>query len=344
METVLANQIGKKADFFKVLNNGALQCTACARFCVLKNNEIGQCGIRENANGELFLLVFNRPMSFQIDPIEKKPLFHFKPGSHCLGISTFGCNFFCQHCQNFDLSQTRLLEMIKKVPERTPEQVIESAIKANCDGIAYTYNEPTIFVEFALETMKLAKENGLYNVWVSNGYMTKQVIEAISPFLDAINIDLKGNTRFYKELCGNANEKFVKESIKGFFENKVRLEITNLVIPTFNDSKEELEKICDFILSISREIPLHFTAFHPDYKLTRIPPTPREKLFEAKRIAEQKGLEYVYAGNIFGEEENTNCPNCKSLLIKRIGYHSQVIGLNEKAECNNCGKKINLIL
>ena len=287
-----------KALFYKPLPENFVQCSLCMRACKIANGKTGICGVRKNVEGTLYSLVYGKTLTTSIDPIEKKPLFNFRPGSHCLGISTYGCNFSCKHCQNWQISQEHSEKAISQISFTSPEKIVKQTIEAGAEGIAYTYTEPTIFAEYALDTMKLAREKGLYNVWVSNGYMSKECIDAISPFLDAINIDLKGNAKFYKEICGNTNIEFVKKNIKLFHKKKVHVEVTNLVVPGFNDSEKDFEEISKFIASISKKMPLHFTRFHPDHKLDYLPSTDLEKLSRAKEIALGKGLEYVYLGNV----------------------------------------------
>jgi pyruvate formate lyase activating enzyme len=209
------------------------------------------------------------------------------------------------------------------------------------EGISYTYTEPSIFFEYALDTMKLAKEKGVYNVWVSNGYMTEALLRELKPFLDGINIDLKGDARFYKEVCGAADIKYVKENIEWCHENKVHLEVTNLIIPGYNDTEKDFKEVSEFIASLSRDIPLHFTRFFPAYKMTQVPPTEVKVLEQAEKIAEKAGLKHVYLGNI-GQEENTLCPECRAVLVRRKAFFAEREGLKEN-KCGKCGRKIYLV-
>ena len=287
-----------EASFYKKLGGKKVQCNLCRRNCLIAENGKGQCGVRKNIEGKLYSLVYGRTLTMSVDPIEKKPLFNFKPGSRCLGISTYGCNFMCKHCQNWQISQERSEEVILAVPFTSPEKIVEQTLAAGVEGIAYTYTEPTIFAEYALDTMKIAHKKGLYNVWVSNGYMSKECINEIAPFLDAINVDLKGNAKFYKEVVGNANIDFVKENIAYLYKKKIHLEVTNLLVPGFNDSEKDFKEVSEFIAGIDKKIPLHFSRFYPMYKLDYLPSTDLDKLRKAKEVAKEVGLKFVYLGNV----------------------------------------------
>jgi len=332
-----------KASFYKKLPEKKAQCFLCRRNCLIAENEKGQCGVRKNIGGKLYSLVYGRTLTMSIDPIEKKPLFHFKPGSQCLGISTFGCNFFCLHCQNWEMSQQRNDAVMEKTPFTSPKQIVEETLAAGVEGIAYTYTEPTIFTEFALDTMKLARKKGLYNVWVSNGYMTRQCIDAIAPFLDAINVDLKGNARFYKEVCGNANIDFIKENISYLHKKKIHEEITCLLVPGYNDNEKDFKEVADFVAGVDEMMPLHFSRFWPQYKMRHLPPTDLQKLRRAKEIALKAGVKFVYVGNV-EEEESTLCPKCGSVLVKRFGFSAEKKDLDKKGNCAKCGAKTGIIV
>jgi len=332
-----------RAMFFSKQRGKKVLCNLCHRNCVIEQEKRGYCGVRKNVNGELYSLVYGRTLTTQIDPIEKKPFFHFKPGSQCLSISTFGCNFSCLHCQNFAQSQMRIEKQILAVPITSPEMIVEKALEAGVEGISYTYNEPAIFAEYALDIMRLAKQKGLSNTWVSNGYMTKECIDAIVPFLDAINIDFKGTEKFYKEVCGNAELKFVKENIKAFFEKKTHLEITYLIIPGQNDKERDFRVASEFLAAISPKIPLHFSRFFPTYKMEHLPATGIEKMELAEKTAKESGLKFVFLGNLKAEE-NTVCPECGSLLVKRMFFSAEKKGLDEKGNCANCGFETGIIL
>ncbi|PIN98232.1 MAG: AmmeMemoRadiSam system radical SAM enzyme [Candidatus Diapherotrites archaeon CG10_big_fil_rev_8_21_14_0_10_31_34] len=331
----------KEALFWKTESKG-VRCNACRRHCLISDGKTGFCKVRKNIDGKLVSLSYGKNLTSEIDPIEKKPLFHFFPGSKVLGVSTFGCNFACQHCQNYHISKEFDESMINSIPFTSPEKVIELALKNKVQGIAYTYTEPTIFIEYALDIMKLAKENNLFNVFVSNGYMTKEVLKESKKYLDAINVDLKGSSDFYKNICGNVDIQGVKESIEWIYKNKIHLELTYLIVPSFNDKKEFFEEAAEFVLSMSDEIPLHFSAFFPTYKLNFLPRTSPLTVHEAKKTAEKKGIKYVYAGNL-RDEENSYCPNCKNLLVFRLYFDSEIKGI-KKGKCIKCGKKADFVL
>jgi pyruvate formate lyase activating enzyme len=332
----------KEALLWKKLQEKKVQCSLCNRFCAIDDGQTGFCRVRKNINGRLVSLVYGRTLTLETDPIEKKPLFNFKPGSHCTGVSTFGCNFRCLHCQNYSISQEFTEEAISLVPFTEPKAVVEFTAESGVEGISYTYTEPTIFAEYALDIMKAARKKGLYNVWVSNGYMSKEAADLIIPHLDAINIDLKGNEKFYKEVCGNAERKFVMENIKYFHSKGVHVEVTNLVIPSYNDTAKDFKEVSSFIASVDRDMPLHFTAFFPMYKLDRLPATDRSTLEKAKDTAKKERLSYVYLGNI-REEGNTRCKKCGNLLVRRLFYDTEITGLDGR-KCGKCGTENNFVL
>ncbi|MEM2934860.1 MAG: AmmeMemoRadiSam system radical SAM enzyme, partial [Candidatus Thermoplasmatota archaeon] len=302
----------------------------------------GICGVREARDGKLFTLIYASVSSACPDPIEKKPLFHFYPGTLVYSLGSVGCNLKCMHCQNYSISQAKPEEYY--LEEIMPEEAIERAKKC-CEGIAWTYNEPTIWVEYALDSAKIAKKEELYTVFVTNGYINEDAIYEVAKYIDAANIDVKSFTKdFYKKIC-KAKIEPVLDACKSYKNKGVHVEITYLIIPTKNDDKEEIKKFCKWVLEeLGNEQIIHFTAFYPHYKMNYLPPTPLKKLLEAYEIAEGEGLNYVYLGNVsHGEYENTYCPNCKNLLIERHGFSSRIVGLvNEK--CNSCGKKIPVIV
>jgi len=292
----------KEALLYEKLKDKKVKCGLCNHRCIIADNKRGICGVRENRKGKLYSLVYGKIIAENIDPIEKKPLYHFLPGTHSLSIATVGCNFRCLHCQNADISQQ--LTINKKqltIPgeEKIPQEIARDAIGARCPSVSYTYTEPTIFMEFALDCMKLARKKGLKNVWVSNGYMTKEALDLIAPYLDAINVDLKGFTeKFYSEVCG-ARLKPVLDNLIDIKKRKIHLEITTLIIPTKNDSEKELKEIAEFIKKkVGADTPWHVSRFFPYYKMKDVPPTPVEKVYQAVKIGRKVGLKYVYAGNV----------------------------------------------
>jgi pyruvate formate lyase activating enzyme len=329
----------KEAMFYEKLDEKKVRCFLCAHHCQIRDGKRGICYVRKNIDGTLYSLVYGKVISMHIDPIEKKPLFHFLPASTSFSLAAVGCNFRCEHCQNFEISQyPKEHEDIPGNPV-TPEDVVEAAARNGCESISYTYTEPTIFFEFAYDCAKLAREKGIKNVFVSNGYTTPEATRVIAPYLDGNNIDLKGNDDFYKKLCG-ARVGPVKETIRLMKELGVWVEVTTLIIPDYNDSEEDLREIAGFIASVNPAIPWHVTQFYPTYKLTDKPRTPLKTLRRARDIGAEAGLKYVYEGNVPGEGgENTYCPTCRELLVGRFGFSIGEIKIRE-AKCPKCGAEI----
>ena len=325
----------KEAMFYEKLDDKKVRCYLCAHQCTVSDRKRGMCGVRENMDGTFYSLVYGKLISMNIDPIEKKPLFHFCPASHSMSIATAGCNFKCLHCQNFDISQYPTEHADIPGQYVTPEQVVTAAEEAGCKSISYTYTEPTIFFEFAYDCARLAREKGIKNVFVSNGYTGPEAVRTIAPFLDGNNIDLKGDNEFYKNVCG-AKLQPVLNTIKLMHDLGVWVEITTLIIPGHNDSEESLGGIIDFIKSVDRSIPWHVTQFSPTYELTDRPRTPLASLRRAREMGIISGLKYVYEGNVPGEgTENTYCHNCGELLVERFGYsisHNRI----KDEKCFNC--------
>jgi len=330
----------KEARFYE-LKDGKAECYLCNRVCSIPEDSVGYCRVRKNTDGKLQSLVYGRSLTLTVDPIEKKPLFNFMPGTNCNSVSTYGCNFRCEFCQNHYISQEFTENAISELEEVSPEEIIENTASKVADGIAYTYTEPTIFAEYALDSMKLAHKEGLYNVWVSNGYMTKEAAAEIAKDLDAINIDLKGNAEFYKEMCGNVEIERVLESIRFFYEKGVHVEVTNLIVPGFNDSLAGLGQIVDFIASIDKTIPLHFSRFFPHYKMQKTAPTPIDAMNKAKELAVKAGLKFVYLGNVSGGQDSF-CPDCGRVLVERKGYSTVILGL-KNGKCAFCGAKTGFV-
>lgn len=331
----------KEAFLYEKTVDKKVQCFLCAHRCLISPGKRGICAVRENIDGTLYSLVYGKVIAMNIDPIEKKPLFHFLPGSTSFSIATVGCNFRCEHCQNYDISQFPRERPDVAIPgtEVTPEGIVSMAVKNRCQSISYTYTEPTIFLEFAYDCAVIAKGKGIKNVFVSNGYMTPESAKLIAPYLDGNNIDLKGGAEFYKRIC-HAKAEPVRATIKLMKELGVWVEVTTLIIPGYNDSEEELKNIAEFIKSVDPTIPWHVTQFYPTYKLMHVQRTPVEKLRLARKIGYDAGLKYVYEGNVPGEGgENTYCPNCKELLISRFGF-----SIGEKkirnGRCFNCNSMI----
>ena len=330
-----------EAMFYEKLEDKKVKCGLCSHRCVIVDSNRGICGVRENRDGKLFSLVYGKVVASAVDPIEKKPLFNFLPGTKAYSIATVGCNFRCRNCQNFDIAQLPKERNIIVGRDMSPETVVSAAKQNNCASIAYTYSEPTIFFEYAYDVAKLAAEEGLKNVFVTNGYITREPLEKIAPYLDAANIDLKSfSDEFYRNNCG-ARLQPVLDAIKRYKKLGIWVEIATLIIPSMNDSEDELRKIAEFIKNeAGEETPWHITQFHPMYKLIDVPRTPVETLRRAREIGLEAGLKYVYEGNVPGENgENTYCPNCKKPLIQRYGYRIQENKIKNGA-CSYCGTKI----
>jgi len=331
----------KEAMFYEKLENNLVNCDLCSHRCRrIADSKRGICGVRENRDGKLYSLVYGKAVAKSVDPIEKKPLFNFLPGSQSYSIATVGCNFRCGNCQNYDISQLPKERNIIVGQETSPEEIVSAAKRSNCASIAYTYSEPTIFFEYAYDIAKLAKKEGLKNVFVTNGYITPEALMEISPYLDAANIDLKSfSDEFYRKSCG-ARLQPVLDSIRLYKSLGIWIEITTLIIPTLNDSEEELRKIAGFIKEVGEDTPWHITQFHPMYKLPDLPRTPVSTLRKARQIGLEAGLRYVYEGNVPGETgENTYCPNCGKPLIRRFCYSIQENKIKNSA-CTYCRTKI----
>nr|MBF0221583.1 AmmeMemoRadiSam system radical SAM enzyme [Desulfobulbaceae bacterium] len=333
----------KEASFYHVIDSSTstVQCDLCSHRCIIKIGKKGICNVRLNINGTLHSLVYGKLVSECSDPIEKKPLFHVLPGSLSYSIATVGCNFKCSHCQNHQISQYPITTP-DSVPGtlRTPSQVVDIASSQGCKSISYTYIEPTIFFEFAIETAELAHQKGLKNIFVSNGYTSPEATIKIAPFLDANNIDLKSfSDKFYQQIC-KAKLAPVLDTISLMKERGVWIEVTTLIIPGLNDSDAELGEIAKFLVGLDPEIPWHVSRFHPTYKLTTSPPTPPESLYRAKEIGHAAGLKYVYTGNIHGMGgEDTFCPECHKTVVKRSGYTIEKNCITD-GKCPKCNSPI----
>jgi pyruvate formate lyase activating enzyme len=329
----------KEASWYKKLKDGIVQCFLCPRRCVIKDNATGFCGVRQNRKGKLYSLVYGKATAVQIDPIEKKPLYHFLPGSAAFSIGTVGCTLICQHCQNWTTSQAKPGKW--HTYDLTPEEIVKKAVEEHCESIAYTYNEPTVFAEYALDTAKLAKKKGIKNIFVTNGFTNQESLKDICKHMDAANVDLKAfDNEFYKKYTGAWMEPIL-EALKTYQEKKVWLEITNLIIPKLNDDVEKIKQMCAWIKeNLGQDVPLHFSAFYPAYKLEDMPPTSAATLMEARKLAMKLGLHYVYIGNVITtDEESTICPKCKKLLIER-SYFNVIKNNIKDGKCPHCRCKI----
>lgn len=330
--------MAKEAMLYEKLEDKRVRCKLCAHGCQISEGALGICQVRQNRKGTLYSLVYGKPVALNVDPIEKKPLFHLYPGSTSFSISTVGCNFKCEFCQNWRISQASVSGFTGRSVE--PQEVVDSAKDHGCQSISYTYTEPTIFFEYAYDIARLAYLEGMANVFVTNGYMTAEALKTIAPYLDGANVDLKSfQDDYYRRLC-KAKLEPVLSSIRLMRELDIWVEVTTLILPGQNDSKAELAQIANFIAEVGIEIPWHISRFHPDYKMTHLHSTPVDTLKLAIDIGKQAGLRYVYVGNVPGEEsESTFCFDCGRLLIQRYGF---TVLKNEVREgrCPSCGVSI----
>ena len=326
----------KEALFSHSLDDDTVQCMLCPHHCIIPQNHTGRCKVRKNIHGTLYSLVYNHPIAQSLDPIEKKPLYHFYPGSTTYSIATVGCNLDCKHCQNADISQAGPEQYDHK--EIPAETIVNQAQQHHASSIAYTYTEPTIFYEYAQEICALSHKEGLKNVFVTNGYIDKEPLEHIVPFIDAANIDLKAmSEEFYKTIC-SGHLTPVLDAIKLYHKLGIWIEITTLFIPGYNDDKTTMNKIAQFIADIDVDIPWHVTGFHPMYKLTDVPPTSVSTLEKATAIGKNAGLHYIYQGNR-GARESTICPSCGTIIITR-SHFTMMRNETVNHRCPSCGTQI----
>lgn len=327
----------KEALYYESLEGDKVQCLLCPHECVIAEGRKGLCNVRVNEGGTLYSEVYNQAMATSMDPVEKKPLYHFHPGSPILSLGTRGCNLRCEFCQNWHMWQPDA-----RTGEITSEYAVREAAVRGSMGIAYTYNEPAIWYEFVLECSQSAGEKGLANVLVTNGFISPQPFARLAPLIDAMNIDIKSmDPGFYREIC-KAERDPVLDICKAAREAGIHIEITNLVIPTLNDSDELISELVEFVAGLGPEVPLHFSAYHPAYKMT-IEATPLSALERAKGIAEEK-LDYVYIGNVaVSDGANTYCPDCGNLLVRRRGFGASMPGI-EGDKCGSCGRKADIVL
>ncbi|MDO3376720.1 AmmeMemoRadiSam system radical SAM enzyme [Geoalkalibacter halelectricus] len=332
----------KEAMFWEKAGDHQVRCGLCRFRCLIAEGRRGVCGVRENRAGILYTLVYGRSVAENVDPIEKKPLFHFHPGSLSYSVATVGCNFRCLHCQNHQISQVAHDSGVELTGHPLPPaEIVRRAKQSGCRSIAYTYTEPTIFFEYAYDTAVLARREGIKNVFVTNGYTTAQALAAIAPYLDGANVDLKGfSENFYREVVG-ATLAGVLDTLKEYRRLGIWIEVTTLLIPGRNDQPGELRKLANFIAKeLGVDTPWHVTAFYPTYKLTDAPPTPAQTLRLARKIGLEAGLRYVYTGNIPGEQgESTFCSGCGELLFERRGFRLGRMNLNE-GRCRSCATPV----
>ncbi len=330
----------KDAMLYETIDGKMVHCMLCNHDCRITNSKYGVCGVRQNIKGKLYTYAYGEVVAAHIDPIEKKPLYHFLPGTQSFSIAAAGCNFKCGFCQNWQISQISK----RTNPELTgymlpPDEIVRKAVDAGCRSISYTYTEPTIFFEYAYDTARLAREKGLLNVFVTNGFMTTKAIETIQPYLDACNVDLKSfSETFYKSVC-HGELAPVLESIRTMRQLGIWVEVTTLVIPKSNDTREELTEIARFLAGVDPEIPWHISRFHPDYQFNDQRSTPIETIRMAYQIGKQEGLRYIYMGNVPREASDTACPGCGEVLIRRSGL-SVDENLVKKGKCPVCRQAI----
>jgi len=329
----------KEAKFYLKLESEKVICQLCPHQCVIKEGKRGICQVRENRKGILYSLVYGNPCTVSIASVEKKPLYHVIPGHWRLTLATVGCNFRCKYCQNWHISQ-RGLES-ESWSEISAEEVVLEALNQGVKSISFTYTEPTVFYEYMYDISIIAKDRGLKVLLNSNGFINPEPLKNLLPLIDAVNVDLKGfSEEFYHQVC-SAKLEPVLESLKTIRESKIHLEIVNLIIPTVNDDFNQIEKMCRWVVkNLGEDTPLHFTRFYPAYKFIHLPSTPVQTLERARKIARDAGLKYVYIGNVPGHEaDNTYCPACGKLLIKRFNFNilaNHVIG----GKCKFCQEKI----
>ncbi len=330
--------MNKEALLWNSLDEKRVHCYLCAHECRIAESAYGICGVRRNIGGVLYTMVYGQVIAAHVDPIEKKPLYHFLPGSTSYSIATIGCNFKCGFCQNWQISQATIHDGSASGRMVMPEKIVEEAKTSNCASISYTYTEPTIFFEYAYDTARLAREVGISNVFVTNGYMTRAALDMIKPYLDAANVDLKSfREDYYKQNC-KARLQPVLDTISAMKELGVWLEVTTLVVTGENDSDEELSQIAEFLAGVDKDIPWHISRFHPDYRFLDHRATPLETLRRAREIGHEKGLRYVYLGNV-QEGANTHCYRCQELVATR--RYMGIEKLNPKnGHCPACGAEI----
>ncbi len=333
----------KEAELYTLQNGGKVKCTACARYCQLGEGQIGLCGIRQNIGSKLFLLSYGKLFTGHIDPIEKKPVMHYHPGTKIFSVATSGCNWLCRYCQNYDISQRRKIEGF----DISPEEVPRLALAQNCQGIAYTYNEPTIFIEFAKDIGIEAHKKGLFNIFVSNGFDTPDTVKMVNQFLDCITVDFKGSgeTNFVRKFIGIPNANPIFETLLEIRKRtKIHVEITDLIVPQIGDSLDAAKKLSKWVYdNLGPEMPIHFLRFHPDYKMMDFPSTPLRTLEAHHKVAKEAGLKFVYLGNVPGHPlEHTYCPGCKKIVVRRYGFEITGWYLNDKNDCLHCGSHISI--
>lgn len=336
--------LGRPVSLWKALPDGRIMCTGCARYCRLKEGQTGFCGIRGVHGGELRLYVYGRVITGHVDPIEKKPVIHYRPGSKIFSIATTGCNWMCQYCQNFDISQRRRVEGIKV----EPRDVVGMTLEHGCQGIAYTYNEPSIFMEFAHDIGVLARKEGLINIFVSNGYSTPEAVAMMPEFLDCITVDFKGSgeREFVRKYIHIPDSEPIFQTLLEIKKKtNVHVEVTDLVVPEVGDDLSAARKLSKSILdNLGPDVSIHFLRFHPDYRMMEFPSTPIETLERHCEVAKEVGLRYVYIGNVPGHRlEHTYCPGCGRIAVRRHGFDITGWHLDDNNRCKSCGYEVAIV-
>lgn len=334
----------KEAVLYEKYDKNRIKCTACMRYCILQPGQSGFCGIRKNIDGKLYLLTYGRPFAINVDPIEKKPVLHMYPGYRILSFGTTGCNYACKYCQNYDMSQRKDVQGL----HMSPGQMVELAVENRCEGIAYTYNEPTVLIEYAHDIGVIARKKGLINIFVSNGHESKEAVEYAKDFLDLITVDFKGNAsnEFYRKFISVPSADPIFESIRWMKQAGFHLEITDLVVPGVGDHLSDARRMIERIVDIlGTDVPLSFLRFHPDYKMLDYPSTPVKTLEAHHDLARDMGMKYVYIGNVSGHRaQNTYCPRCGALSVKRDIFESEVKNLTRNGKCSKCDFNIGISL
>jgi pyruvate formate lyase activating enzyme len=333
-----------EAILYGKADGNVVNCFLCSHRCHIAEGRRGFCRVRQNRGGTLYSLVYGRVVAAHMDPIEKKPLYHFLPGTRSYSIATPGCNFRCPFCQNWQISQTDAAPSFEALGQVDPAEIVQTALIGGAASISYTYTEPTIFMEYALDCARLAQQKGLKNVFVTNGYQSPEAVEAMRGFIDAANVDLKGFTdEFYRSQCQGRLQP-VLDSITNMHRAGIHVEVTTLIVPQRNDSPEQLQGIAEFLAGLSPDMPWHISRFHPDYLETDLPATPVESMRLAERLGRQAGLNYVYLGNVATDEgQNTRCPGCGRLLVRRMGFARPAVDLKEP-RCPDCGRQVIIVL
>ncbi|MEM0129140.1 MAG: AmmeMemoRadiSam system radical SAM enzyme [Thermoplasmata archaeon] len=336
-------EIGKPAELFTPLPGGKVRCTACARYCTLPEGARGFCFVRQNVGGTLVLRTYGRAAAVQVDPVEKKPLSHFRPGSRVYSIGTAGCNWRCQYCQNAEISQEH--EVAGR--ELPPAEAVAEAIALGCDGVTFTYNEPTIFLEYARDVIREARARGLFANFVTNGYMTEEAVRALTGALDAVSVDFKGSGEagFLRKYVAAKDDLPILRTMEGLARGGVHVEVTDLIVPSVGDSEAALRRLAREVRDrLGPETPFHLLRWHPDYRMLDLPPTPVVTLERLHAAAREEGLRYVYLGNVWGHPlEHTYCPECGAIVVRRHGFMIREWNLDPHNRCPRCGNRIPIV-